>query len=357
LRCDLDQYERLKHCSDKKDMTEWNEWRRGSDDDILLEGAGFSHLYLKGIELCSGHSRDPKRHVIRLGYFGKVYLKGAGFTSSNLQEANLSLADLEDTSFVEARLERAHFEKSNLKKANFLHAAVDGSTLFWDCKINKYKRKENFTDFSGVAINSARIDPSTKQLLEYNIRRKNWEVWYWADKSKKPFDRIETKKERCLRICQVASRLTCTFPIRLFWTMSCYGISTWRIIIWFLAFVVIFAIIYYLWGLIAPPGILDYLFMDGNGVKVASWLVPIRAIHFSVVVMTVGFTNMHANAHSVWAHILVSLQMILGFVLLAALVTRFAVLFTAGGPAGEFADKKMLYHSLKKLWNKIRKKN
>ena len=80
--------------------------------------------------------------------------------------------------------------------------------------------------------------------------------------------------------------------------------------------------------------------MDGNGVKVASWLVPIRAIHFSVVVMTVGFTNMHANAHSVWAHIFVSLQMILGFVLLGALVTRFAVLFTAGRATGKFTNDK-----------------
>ena len=31
---------------------------------------------------------------------------------------------------------------------------------------------------------------------------------------------------------------------------------------------------------------------------------------------------------------LLALQVILGYVLLAALVTRFAVLFTAGGPAG-----------------------
>jgi hypothetical protein len=55
--------------------------------------------------------------------------------------------------------------------------------------------------------------------------------------------------------------------------------------------------------------------------------------------MTVGFTNMYANAHSFWAHILVGLQMIWGFVLLGALVTRFAVLFTAGGPAGKFTDE------------------
>ena len=31
------------------------------------------------------------------------------------------------------------------------------------------------------------------------------------------------------------------------------------------------------------------------------------------------------------------MQVILGYVLLGALVTRFAVLFTAGGPAGRFS--------------------
>ena len=39
-------------------------------------------------------------------------------------------------------------------------------------------------------------------------------------------------------------------------------------------------------------------------------------------------------------HILLTIQVILGYVLLAALVTRFAVLCTAGGPAGTFAEEK-----------------
>jgi len=35
-----EQYEMLKRCSDKKDMTEWNEWRKESEsEEILLEGA------------------------------------------------------------------------------------------------------------------------------------------------------------------------------------------------------------------------------------------------------------------------------------------------------------------------------
>jgi hypothetical protein len=36
-------------------------------------------------------------------------------------------------------------------------------------------------------------------------------------------------------------------------------------------------------------------------------------------------------------YILLAFYVILGHVLLGALITRFAVLFTAGGPAGEFA--------------------
>ena len=59
---------------------------------------------------------------------------------------------------------------------------------------------------------------------------------------------------------------------------------------------------------------------------------------------TLGFGDMYANAHSfvrgLFGHVLLALQVLLGYVLLAALVTRFAVLFTAGGPAGTFADDK-----------------
>jgi hypothetical protein len=69
-------------------------------------------------------------------------------------------------------------------------------------------------------------------------------------------------------------------------------------------------------------------------------LVLLRPIYFSVVTMTtLGFGDMHANPVSVWGHVLLTFQVILGYVLLGALVTRFAVLFTAGGPAGKFAEE------------------
>ena len=102
-----------------------------------------------------------------------------------------------------------------------------------------------------------------------------------------------------------------------------------------------FASIYYLWGCLASPGIVENLFVDRNGADIQWWLVPLRTLYFSIVTQTtLGFGDMYANAHSFCGHILLSFQVILGYVLLGALVTRFAVLFTAGGPAGKFADEK-----------------
>ena len=66
-----------------------------------------------------------------------------------------------------------------------------------------------------------------------------------------------------------------------------------------------------------------------------------HALYFSVVTMTMlGFGDIAANPDCWAGQTLLMIQVILGYVLLGALVTRFAVLFTAGGPAGKFADEK-----------------
>jgi len=63
-RFSREQYDMLKRCSDKKDVTEWNEWRdENYDQDIKLESAEFSEFYLKGVNLATyreyGH-KTPK---------------------------------------------------------------------------------------------------------------------------------------------------------------------------------------------------------------------------------------------------------------------------------------------------------
>ena len=109
----------------------------------------------------------------------------------------------------------------------------------------------------------------------------------------------------------------------------------------------VFAVIYYVWGAIdcycfktPSPGIVYELF-EFNG-KALPWLqIPFRSVYFSIVTMTtLGFGDMHANADNTFAvigYLFLTAQVLLGYVMLGALVTRFAVLFTAGGPAGEFA--------------------
>ena len=338
-RFDQSQYDFLKQCSEKGEqgIREWNEWRRQQiGTEILLEGADLSHGNLRNIDLSWGHPKNPRKHVYYgFGYFAPVHLKGAFFDCADVRNARFGLADLQDSNFMDARLEGTHFESSNLSGAYFAHATVDGATLFWECQIGRYRRDGTFTDFSGVAIENARIDPGTRELLRYNISRLNWKQWYVGDKCKKPFGKVETKRERASRIWRGRLRLVATWPVRCFWSISDYGLSTGRIVATFFISALIFAAFYYIAAIADPPGVVNSL-LEGDEGSVPSWLLPVRAIYFSVVTMTtLGFGDMHANCQSLWGHILLTLQVLLGYVLLGALVTRFAVLFTAGGPPGD----------------------
>jgi len=372
LRCDRWQYKFLKECSEKGEegITEWNEWRKNAqwdhlrkyrDEDIYLEGADFSECYLKGALLSTRTT---------VGVRGKVYLKKAVFVDAHLEDSHLSFAHLEGANLNDAHLEnaklyngylqgahlnRAHLEntnlrfvhledanlwfahlegadltgKSHLQGANFLAAMVNHATLIWKSEVNRYCKNERYTDFSAVNLDNARVHPRTKHLLEYNIRRMNWDEWY--------------PKHPLLR-----------WPVRKFWQISDYGISTKQIIRIFFKWAFVFAAIYYIWGFIDYyfvsikdyPGIVSDLFvLEDNQEVVSRWLVPFRAVYFSIVTMTtLGLGDMYANAHNflrgLFGHALLAIQVILGYVLLGALITRFAVLFTAGGPAGKFADEK-----------------
>jgi len=83
LRCDLDQYGMLIGCSKKKDVKEWNEWRKEHlGDEILLEGADLLGAHLHGVELSDygGVARSPT-----------VCLKGATLLKANLGHALLAI--------------------------------------------------------------------------------------------------------------------------------------------------------------------------------------------------------------------------------------------------------------------------
>ncbi len=357
-RFSQEQYDMLKRYSKKGDegIKEWNEWRiEHPDEDICLQGALFNTFYLQGADLNlarleyaylgNAHLKYANLSYAKLSHahlykanlknakLDMAYLQNSFLQGANLQGVFIPLAHLECADLIRVNLQGAHlvganlqgaiFREANLEGANFETAIVDGSTLLWECKVDRH------TDFRGVGLDSARIDPGTRQLLEYNIRRMNWEEWY-------------PKQHRLL-----------AWLVRKFWEISDYGISTKQIIRTFFQWALVFSAIYLAWGLIDyhliglkdNPGIVKNLFvLEGKQETVSPWLVPFRSVYFSIVTMTtLGFGDMYANTNSflrgLFGHALLAIQVILGYVLLGALVTRFAVLFTAGGPAGTFAKE------------------
>ncbi len=380
------QYEMLLRCSEKADITEWNEWRNANPSkEILLQGAKLpgaklqeanvweanlkgadlreanlkgAHLReakLQGANLCQANVQRAKLPRANLqgadlreanlkganlweaklqgaklwganlqgANLVKANLEGANLVEANLQGAKLGAANLEGANLWRANLQRAHLGAANLKGAKlggaYLQGAtcnlvlVNGSTLLWDCEVDLD------THFRGVGLDSARVKPGLKQLLKYNIRRRNWERWH--------------EEHRFLK-----------WLVRPFWRMSDYGRSTGRIIGVFFGLAVLFGVAYYILDALHLP-VVEHLRVGR--------LVFFRAIYFSIVTMTtLGFGDMHA-AENFGGYLLLTLQVLLGYVLLGALVTRFAVLFQAEGPAGKFAKsaltKKRPHVTLKEI--------
>ncbi len=345
-RFSQEQYDLLKRCSDKQDITEWNDWRkRNPCAAVELDGADLSSMALDGILLCEGTCLDPSTNVLlalsrpvclrhakmwgtrlceanlqgahlegallqrahlREARLHEAHLQGAKLHGVHLERASLRFADLQDADLWLAHLEGADLTgRVDMQGTDFLGASTDQSTILWKPKVSRYTRNGRFTGFSGVSVDSLRTDPGTEQLLEYNIRRKNWEGWY--------------KGHRFLR-----------WPVQLFWLASDYGLSTGRVLVSFAVLALVFAVVYWL----SPGCVMVYG-------KVGDIRGFVHALYFSVVTMTtLGFGDIAANPESACGELLLMLQVILGYVLLGALVTRFAVLFTAGGPAGKFADER-----------------
>ena len=237
-------------------------------------------------------------------------LEGGNLQHANLQRADLILADLQGACLVSAKLQGAELAATELQEAYFGQAIVDGRTLIWNCSIDRD------TYFGGVGLASARIQPGLRVSLEGNIRRREWEDWYKEHKIQK-------------------------LLVRPFWWVSDYGMSTSRIMGAFFGLAFLFGVLYYFF-----PGLVCNLAnIPGTQgeppIPLSSWDQPFRAIYFSVVTMTtLGFGDIYANPHSKIGHILLMAQVLFGYGLLGALITRLGILFQSLGPAQDYSSSK-----------------
>jgi hypothetical protein len=353
-------YDMLIRCSNARDMTEWNDWRKRNRgiipyleraylvsanlqgayledanlegailgaanlqeanlrsanlqgaylEDAELEGANLGSAKLQGAYLEGAKLQGADMVVAKLqgAYLEDAKLQGADLRSAKLQGAYLEDAKLQGAGLVGTELQGAILWEAKLQGADFENAMVDASTLIYNCSIDRD------TYFGGVGLASARIQPGLRVSLEGNIRRIEWGKWY--------------KKHKYLR-----------WPVSLFWWVSDYGMSTTRLMGTFFGLAFIFGLIYYLFpslvrNLDSIPGALGE---PSISISLSDRFV--RAMYFSVVTMTtLGFGDIFANPHSKGGHFLLGFQVLLGYGLLGALITRLGILFQSLGPAQDYS--------------------
>ena len=105
-----DQYEMLKRCSKKGDITEWNNRRKENPGE---------EIWLQGADLMEDE------------------LQGANLMKANLQGARLGGARLQGAQLLESKLLKSDILMAKLQGADFSRAIVDGETLIWDCEVDR----------------------------------------------------------------------------------------------------------------------------------------------------------------------------------------------------------------------------
>jgi len=281
-RFSQEQYDMLKRCSDKKDITEWNEWRKvHREQDILLEKAELRNSFLKGAQLCREYNIENQKE-------GKPMLT----SEANLQGANFAGAQLEGADLSGTNLQRADFSFTNLKGARLGGAQMHGADLA-------------FSELQGADIGYANLEGGNVWMMRYSRTTRcsgvNTKNCYGSD--------------LFIRFVNDATYLV-DFRIKhpaIYWiwfVLSDCGRSIALWAGWSLAFAVFFAHVFYRLG----PGAMKVADLPWNFSTV---------VYYSVVTFTtLGFGDVvpKTNAAAWW----VMAEVITGYVMLGGLISIFA---------------------------------
>ena len=307
------QYEMLKRCSDNKDMTEWNEWRKNNpDEDIFLEGADLFKFSLAGALLGTGTGFVKVVEDKKLDFKGKVYLQQAIFAYANLnftdfrfsklQNAFFNHADLEGASFWGANLKYCSFSWSNLKNAHLEHSHVENARL--DCAILKGANL-SFAKLKGADMDHSILEEANVRSVEFDRKTRCLGV-YNKDCYGSALFELHIKDTNYLW------EFAQSHPIiyRLWFILSDCGRSIALWAGWSLLFAVLFAHKFFALG----PGAIE--------VTKLPWRFE-TVLYYSVVTFTtLGFGDVvpKTNAAAWW----VMAEVITGYVMLGGLISIFA---------------------------------
>ncbi|MDO9522280.1 MAG: pentapeptide repeat-containing protein [Methanocorpusculum sp.] len=270
---------------------------RANFSGIHLEGANLSCANFKGANFSYAHLERARLLHSNLEEidFKTAHLDGTCFLFSNLDRASFINTHLEGayfwnahlngTYFTTAHLDGADFSGAYLQGGKFIMATVNGDTLFTNNTIDKK------TDFTGTSLSSARIVPGLRTQLERNIREIRWEEWY--------------KDNKMLVI-----------PAKVFWKISDYGSSTRDIVFTFLFSNFIFTMFYL--ALRDADLLHGTILSSGNDLLLA---------YMQTTLVPFGILGIDLTTLSLFPVFIIFIQVIFGYTILAALVTRMAIMF------------------------------
>ena len=334
-----------------------------------LEGANLSGAYLEGADLSCANleSADLRRVMLKDANMSKANLRSANVTWECLKVAKkltavtfpqicISKEDMSNCDLSNTGLEGVTIENTLIKGANFRFARVDGNTLITG---DPDKIIDDNTDFTGVGLSEARIDPKLRTRLERNIRKKQWEEWYvkprvypfqvaliekWnrirGGNSTEPPKTSDTAPSESQMPKTESNRPTweqwlknifIDIPTETFWWLSDYGSKTTRILGAFIGLNLIFTALY-LWVVPHLPTIRQgatpmfaELMYNTSTVDPVAALIQSNMIVFSI-------TDVATSNLDYIPMFLILVHIVLGYVILAALVTRFAIMFQSLSP-------------------------
>jgi uncharacterized protein YjbI with pentapeptide repeats len=155
---DESQYEILLECSDRGDLTEWNEWRENNQIvSIFLEGANLAGADLWKADLAGANLKNANLTGADLWH---ANLKSTDLCNADLKDAELINANLVDAKLINVNLRGADLWHANLKGAKFIATIVDRQTFIWGCDFDKQ------TVLTGEGLNFAKIEPRLKESLK-----------------------------------------------------------------------------------------------------------------------------------------------------------------------------------------------
>ncbi|KAF5079268.1 Pentapeptide repeat [anaerobic digester metagenome] len=343
LFCYIDQYRLLKQCSEQRNTQAWNDWRnKNPNEKIKLCGAEMQNWDLARANLIdadftesdlTGAILDGTR--CKNAIFAKAKCIGTRFFYANCEESLFLEADLSKSFFVNSNCTNSYFNYSSCKDTRFTSTDISNSEFFnanlegtWFVQAKCYNTNflkcyfsnltefiscffDNNTTISDYLISTPRTDIGTRIKFEHNCRIHNWNEWY---KNSGEFSLI-------------------ILFVKFFWYVSDYGNSTKRILAFFSLFIFIFTFIYYLF-----PQMLAL-----NGVTFKSTTFFTMLTFACSTMVTLGFSNINVSVvndlPNTWGMLVVSMNLIVGYFMLAVLVTRLGILFQSLGP-GYVAKKK-----------------